>query len=133
MIFDRTDVLQDRYLRQRSRRQLHPPRHHVPGSTAFAEAVRLGLGWGMVPDLQTLEDGGLVELDPKGAIDVSLYWQQWRLSSPFSSGSRTRCTREPRSCWGNARPSVESEMRQQTRWSQPAPPRSQSCRKFREN
>lgn len=79
--FDRTDVLQDRYLRQRSRRQLHPPRHYVPGSTAFVQAVRLGLGWGMVPDLQTPEDGGLVELDPKGAIDVNLYWQQWRLSS----------------------------------------------------
>lgn len=79
--FDRTDVLQDRYLRQRSRRELHPPRHYVPGSTAFVEAVRLGLGWGMVPDLQTPADGGLVELDPKGWIDVNLYWQQWRLSS----------------------------------------------------
>ena len=81
VIFDRTDVLQDRYLRRRSRRQLHPPRHHVPGSTAFVEAVRLGMGWGMVPDLQTAQGDGLVELDPKGAIDVNLYWQQWRLSS----------------------------------------------------
>ncbi len=81
VIFDRTDVLQDRYLRRRSRRQLHPPRHHVPGSTAFVEAVRLGLGWGMVPDLQTAQGDGLVELDRKGAIDVNLYWQQWRLSS----------------------------------------------------
>lgn len=82
IVFDRTDVLQDRYLRRRARRQLRPPRHHVPGSWAFTEAVRLGLGWGMVPDLQAGAGTGLVELDPQGAIDVALYWQQWRLSSP---------------------------------------------------
>lgn len=81
VMFDRTDVLQDRYLRRRSRRRLRPPRHYVPGSWAFAEAVRLGLGWGMVPDLQCSDDDGLVELDPDGAVDVHLHWQQWRLRS----------------------------------------------------
>jgi LysR family transcriptional regulator (chromosome initiation inhibitor) len=81
VVFDRSDVLQDRYLRRRSRRRLHPPRHYVPGSSAFVDAVRLGLGWGMVPDLQTSDGDGLVELDARGAIDVTLYWQQWRLSS----------------------------------------------------
>jgi LysR family transcriptional regulator, chromosome initiation inhibitor len=35
----------------------------------------------MVPDAQRPE-GELVELDPDGAIDVVLYWQQWRLHSP---------------------------------------------------
>ena len=54
---------------------------YVPGSTAFAEAVRLGLGWGMVPDLQAESGPELVELDPDGAIDVPLFWQQWRLRS----------------------------------------------------
>lgn len=81
VVFDRTDQLQDRYLQSRSRRRLAPPRHHVPGSSAFAEAVRLGLGWGMVPDLQTDGDAELVEFDPRGAIDVHLFWQQWRLRS----------------------------------------------------
>jgi LysR family transcriptional regulator (chromosome initiation inhibitor) len=81
VVFDRTDVLQDSYLRRRSRRRLQPPRHHVPGSWAFTEAVRLGLGWGMVPDLQSDESDGLVEIDPHGAVDVHLYWQQWRLRS----------------------------------------------------
>jgi LysR family transcriptional regulator (chromosome initiation inhibitor) len=81
VVFDRTDVLQDRYLRRRSRRRLSPPRHYVPGSWAFTEAVRIGLGWGMVPDLQAGEHDGLVELDPEGAVDVHLYWQQWRLRS----------------------------------------------------
>jgi LysR family transcriptional regulator, chromosome initiation inhibitor len=81
VVFDRTDVLQDSYLRRRSKRQLRPPRHHVPGSWAFAEAVRLGLGWGMVPDLQTSDGDGLVEIDPDGTFDVHLHWQQWRLRS----------------------------------------------------
>ena len=40
---------------------------------------RIGLGWGMVPDLQA--SGDMVELDPRGVIDVHLYWQQWRLRS----------------------------------------------------
>lgn len=81
LIFDRTDELQDRYLRRRSRRRPQPPRHYVPGSTAFAQAVRLGLGWGMVPDLQATDNGEMINFDPGGAIDVSLYWQQWRLQS----------------------------------------------------
>ncbi|MBV9805459.1 MAG: LysR family transcriptional regulator ArgP [Solirubrobacterales bacterium] len=79
--FDRSDQLQDRYLKRRTRRRLHPPRHFVPGSSAFAQAVRLGLGWGMVPDLQAQDDAELVDLDPQGAIDVPLFWQQWRLRS----------------------------------------------------
>jgi LysR family transcriptional regulator (chromosome initiation inhibitor) len=78
--FDRTDELQDRWLRRHTRRRLDPPRHHVPGSSAFAEAVRLGLGWGMVPDLQAT-DTDFVELEPEAQIDVRLFWQQWRLRS----------------------------------------------------
>jgi LysR family transcriptional regulator, chromosome initiation inhibitor len=79
VVFDRADTMQDRYLQRRSRRRLDPPRHHVPASSDFRDAVRLGLGWGMVPDLQTTPE--LVELDPRGVIDVHLYWQQWRLHS----------------------------------------------------
>jgi LysR family transcriptional regulator (chromosome initiation inhibitor) len=80
--FDRDDQLQDRYLRRRTRRRLRPPRHYVPGSSAFAQAIRLGLGWGMVPDLQAEGRPRLVELDAQGTVDVRLYWQQWRLPSP---------------------------------------------------
>jgi LysR family transcriptional regulator, chromosome initiation inhibitor len=79
--FDRADQLQDRYLKRRARRHLQPPRHYVPGSSAFAQAVRLGLGWGMVPDLQAERGTELVDLDPHCAIDVPLFWQQWRLRS----------------------------------------------------
>jgi LysR family transcriptional regulator (chromosome initiation inhibitor) len=47
--FDRQDRLQDRYLELRSRRAISPPRHYIPSSADFVEAVRLGLGWGMLP------------------------------------------------------------------------------------
>ncbi len=82
--FDRSDVLQANYLRKRTRRKLDPPRQYIPGSGAFLQAVALGLGWGMVPDLQSgplHADGTLNVFDPTGAIDVQLYWQQWRVPS----------------------------------------------------
>ncbi len=80
--FDRNDDLQDRYIRRRAHRALDPPGHYVPGSHAFYEAVRLGLGWAMIPDLQDdPEASGLVEFDARGAVPVTLHWQQWRLGS----------------------------------------------------
>ena len=82
VVFDRRDDLQHAYLRGRGASQ--PPIHYVPSSADYLRAVRLGLGWGMVPDLQLAGDGAgaLVELDPDGGTDVVLYWQQWRLHSP---------------------------------------------------
>lgn len=83
LVFDRKDALQDRYLAARAP-DARPPRHQVPASTEFARAAELGLGWGMLPDLQAeplLADGRLVALDPEGAVDVPLYWQQWSLQS----------------------------------------------------
>jgi LysR family transcriptional regulator (chromosome initiation inhibitor) len=83
VVFDRHDRMQDRYLQRRTRRRLDPPRHHIPGSADFLEAVRLGLGWGMIPDLQvTPGRDDLRVIDPHGSIDVRLFWQQWRLQSP---------------------------------------------------
>jgi LysR family transcriptional regulator (chromosome initiation inhibitor) len=35
----------------------------------------------MVPDVQADSPADLVDLDPQGAIDVQLFWQQWRLRS----------------------------------------------------
>lgn len=82
VVFDRTDDLQAAYLRRRTHDRPTPPTHFVPASADHLVAVRLGLGWGMVPDLQTGPDDGLVELDPAGAVDVVLWWQQWKLRSP---------------------------------------------------
>ena len=79
VVFDRKDELQHRYLHARAGRDVRPPMHYVPAAADFAAAVGLGLGWGMVPDQQA--GPALVGLDPAGAVDVVLYWQQWRMRS----------------------------------------------------
>jgi LysR family transcriptional regulator (chromosome initiation inhibitor) len=78
VVFDRDDELQHDYLRARAG-AVDPPVHYVPASADFAAAVALGWGWGMLPDQQIRP--GLVGLDPSGAVDVVLYWQQWKLRS----------------------------------------------------
>jgi LysR family transcriptional regulator (chromosome initiation inhibitor) len=81
--FDRRDEMQSAFLRTQ-RVAGSPPAHFVPASSEFFAAVRLGLGWGMLPDFQVgsaLETGELVELVPGSATQVPLYWQQWNLRS----------------------------------------------------
>ncbi len=82
VMFDRKDDLQDAYLRSRGAGRPAPPRHYVPASADFIDAVRLGMGWGMVPEADAsagLAMGELVDLDPGRHVDVTLYWQQWSL------------------------------------------------------
>ncbi|WP_308466316.1 LysR family transcriptional regulator ArgP [Rathayibacter soli] len=92
VIYDRSDDLQDRYLRQHEARGDHSghggelpaqPRHFIPASSEFFTAVRLGLGWGMLPAAQIGELEATGELVAIGEDDirVPLYWQQWRLHS----------------------------------------------------
>lgn len=80
VVFDEKDRLQDEYARRVARRTVEPPRHVVPASADFALAVRLGLGWGMLPDEQS---AGTVLLDETRHLDVALHWQQWNLRSPL--------------------------------------------------
>ncbi len=82
VVFDRRDDLQDRLLRRFSVPPLSPPRHYVPVSADFVEAVRLGFGWAMVPDQQSgplVSKGDLVVLPAGKPLGVTLYWQQWAL------------------------------------------------------
>jgi LysR family transcriptional regulator (chromosome initiation inhibitor) len=86
VVFDRKDDLQDRFLRGLAPRR--PPgraRHYMPSSEAFVDAVVAGLGWGMIPEAQAARHrsaGALVDLAERRAVDVPLYWQQWKLDSP---------------------------------------------------
>ena len=82
VVFDHKDDIQHRFLRMFSDTPLSPPQHFIPVSSDFAEAVRLGFGWAMLPDQQSdplLARGQVVELDGGEAVDVALYWQQWAL------------------------------------------------------
>ncbi|MGX5697247.1 LysR family transcriptional regulator ArgP [Agromyces soli] len=81
--FDRRDDLQTGFLRFIGADASLPPRHYVPASNDFAVAVKLGLGWGMLPGFQSdaeLAAGTLVALGGP-PIDVPLHWQQWNLRS----------------------------------------------------
>ena len=82
--FDRADVLQRGFLRKLARRHLTPPATYVPAVRDYDEAVRRGMGWGMLVDAQARDDvaaGKLVEIAPGRHVDVPLFWQHWRLGS----------------------------------------------------
>jgi LysR family transcriptional regulator (chromosome initiation inhibitor) len=84
IVLNRKDRLQHRFLASLTRRHLDPPIHYVPAAAAFVEAIRLGLGWGLVPE-QIARDGiaagRFVDLTPGRHLDVPLYWQYWRMES----------------------------------------------------
>lgn len=81
---NRKDLLQHRFARTVTRRDIDPPTHFVPASASFTAAIRLGLGWGlMLQDAASadLAAGRLVDLADGHHLDVPLYWQCWRLES----------------------------------------------------
>jgi LysR family transcriptional regulator (chromosome initiation inhibitor) len=89
IIFDRKDDLQDRYLRRFSRKPLQPPRHYVPAAHEFGEAIRLGMGWGLLPEIEIGEDldqRTLQTMAARSFVDVPLHWQQWRYGSTLLDG-----------------------------------------------
>ncbi len=84
VVFGAKDDLQRDMLRCRGVPQPPPVVHQVPTSADFLAAVRIGLGWGMLPELQARADlaaGQLVRLSGD-VLDVPLFWQRWRLDSP---------------------------------------------------
>ena len=86
MVFDRKDTLQSNFLQREL--GLPPgsyPIHYMPASEAFVHAIKLSLGYGMVPELQYGDEvatGALIDLAPDKPTDVLLYWHAWRVQSP---------------------------------------------------
>jgi len=88
ILLNRKDGLQHRFLAAAAGRRVDPPIHYVPAVTAFVEAVRLGLGWALIPERiarPDLDTGRIVELIPGRYLDVPLYWQYWRMESTVLS------------------------------------------------
>lgn len=83
--YDRKDTQQEEMLRRLTRQRLAPPTSYIPSSHEFDEAVRLGIGWGMVPEGWIREDLASGRLVPLAARhqDVTSYWQHWALDSPL--------------------------------------------------
>jgi len=83
VIFNDKDDLQHELLRRQGS-GAPPVMHRVPTTADFYQAVRVGLGWAMLPEPQSRADlaaGLLTRLSPD-VIDVPLHWQRWRLDSP---------------------------------------------------
>ena len=84
VVFNEKDRLQDDVLARRG--AVRPPVvHRVPSTADFHEAVRAGLGWGMIPSphlAPALAAGELVRLPGGQPLDVALHWQRWRIDSP---------------------------------------------------
>lgn len=77
------DELQQDLMRRHGITRPPPVIHRVPSSADFRQAVRTGLGWGMLPEPQASADlaaGRIVRLS-SDVIDVPLHWQRWRLDS----------------------------------------------------
>lgn len=88
--FDRKDKLQNEMLRSIDMPHLTPPYHYMPSNMAFREAIVQDMCWGMVPELfafPMIESGEAMHLG--GHVDVTLYWQQWKISSPQLDALRT--------------------------------------------
>ena len=82
--FDPHDSLQSQFARRHGARR-DAPRHVISASAEFAQAVSLGLGWGLLLPGQFeagLADGSLVQLG-QDAVEVPLWWQRWNLASPL--------------------------------------------------
>ena len=80
VLLNRKDRLQHQFMGD----QADPPIHYVPAAAAFCDAIRLGLGWALMPEQIARDDlaaGRVVELAPGRHLDVPLYWQYWRIES----------------------------------------------------
>ncbi|WP_339511243.1 LysR family transcriptional regulator ArgP [Pseudomonas sp. RL_15y_Pfl2_60] len=80
IVFGPDDFLQHRYLAAQGVEGgfLH---HLCPSSEGFLRMAQAGLGWGLVPEQQVINElasGELMELQPQQPIDVPLYWHHWR-------------------------------------------------------
>ena len=77
---------------------------HRAAKSGVATAVRLGLGWALLPRFQSqagLDAGELVHLGGR-PIDVPLYWQQWNLRSPLLDAIADEIVAEGRRVLGPA-------------------------------
>lgn len=86
VVFDRKDRLQaDFLLKHYGLPDDAYPKHFVPASAPCMQAIVLGIGWGMLPELQMRElqkKGALVDIAPARPADVHLFWHGWKVQSP---------------------------------------------------
>jgi LysR family transcriptional regulator (chromosome initiation inhibitor) len=88
IVGDRRDRLPHAFARKlvgRTRRDLPWPAHRLPSTHGGLAANLHGLGWAVHPEAmieRELSSGALVDIAPREALDIGLYWQCWRLDTP---------------------------------------------------
>lgn len=88
--YDKRDNLQREFLDSLFPERLNPPYSYMPSNTAFKEAILQDMGWGMVPEqlaTDLIDSGQAMHLG--GHTDVTLFWQQWKISSTQLDSVRT--------------------------------------------
>lgn len=95
VLFNRKDELHDAFLSGRTgwtRSELPSyPRHYLPSSIKFVDAVRLGMAYGMIPAPQAapyLATGELVDVSFGQPLAVEMFWHQWDLESGLMDAVR---------------------------------------------
>jgi LysR family transcriptional regulator (chromosome initiation inhibitor) len=87
MNFDRKDMLQTRFIAQRTGYTGRYPHHALSSSDGYVRFIEAGLGYGMLPIQQCerqLRDGTLIDLAPGDWLDVPLVWHMWDIQTPFT-------------------------------------------------
>lgn len=85
--FNRKDKIQTNFIRKMTGQiqNPEPPCHFIPSTHGFHDAVAAGLGWGLVIESMAdeyVKKRKLVNFAPGHEINLALYWQSWRLTSP---------------------------------------------------
>ena len=80
--FNRKDPLQHRFVARSGRRRTRRPLRAV--GVGVRRGVRLGLGWGLVPEARGRPDRRRRARRARAGrhLDVPLYWQHWALRTP---------------------------------------------------
>lgn len=99
LIFNRHDQLQHRFLEAMN---CDAPTHvhYCPSSHGFMQMIRVGLGLGLVPEVQALNmlnRGELIDLVDGYYQDVPLYWHYWQTESQALKAVRKTVQRVARS------------------------------------
>ena len=94
LVFNRKDDAQQQWVRQvMGLRSARLNARYVPSSEGYVNAVRMGWGVGVAPELQVrplLASGELVALRPEVQVAVALYWHQWKLGGETAVGGEPR-------------------------------------------
>ncbi|WP_394205498.1 LysR family transcriptional regulator ArgP [Shewanella waksmanii] len=89
VVFNTKDLLHQKFLAQHfSMKPGQWVEHQIPSSESFLEAIKLGMGYGLVSHLQArewIDSGDLIDMSPSSHMDVSLYWQHWNIKAKHTS------------------------------------------------